>query len=128
MVDEPPATDPPAERVPWGYRLEAWLAGATIRIVGLLPIDWASALGGALARTAGPRLGITKRARLNLSTAMPDLGTVETDTLIRGMWDNLGRVVAEYPHLRKICVFEPGGRSRRTASNMWIGRSRPGGG
>jgi KDO2-lipid IV(A) lauroyltransferase len=25
------------------------------------------------------------------------------------MWDNLGRVVAEYPHLRKICVFEPGG-------------------
>ena len=26
------------------------------------------------------------------------------------MWDNLGRVVAEYPHLRKIDVFEPGGR------------------
>jgi len=26
------------------------------------------------------------------------------------MWDNLGRVAAEYPHLRKIRVFEPGGR------------------
>jgi len=26
------------------------------------------------------------------------------------MWDNLGRVAAEYPHLRDIRVFEPGGR------------------
>ena len=26
------------------------------------------------------------------------------------MWDNLGRVAAEYPHLRKIRVFEGGGR------------------
>jgi KDO2-lipid IV(A) lauroyltransferase len=26
-----------------------------------------------------------------------------------GMWDNLGRVAAEYPHLRRIGVFEPGG-------------------
>jgi KDO2-lipid IV(A) lauroyltransferase len=26
------------------------------------------------------------------------------------MWDNLGRVAAEYPHLRGIRVFEPGGR------------------
>ncbi len=26
------------------------------------------------------------------------------------MWDNLGRVAAEYPHLREIRVFEPGGR------------------
>jgi Kdo2-lipid IVA lauroyltransferase/acyltransferase len=26
------------------------------------------------------------------------------------MWDNLGRVAAEYPHLSKIRVFEPGGR------------------
>src|SRR5207237_8717447 len=25
------------------------------------------------------------------------------------MWDNLGRVVAEYPYLWKICVFAPGG-------------------
>src|SRR5262249_12519760 len=30
--------------------------------------------------------------------------------LIGGMWSNLGRVAAEYPHLREICVFEPGGR------------------
>lgn len=26
------------------------------------------------------------------------------------MWDNLGRVAAEYPHLRRIKVFEPDGR------------------
>ena len=110
MTDEPSASDPPAERVPWGYRVEAWLAGATIRLVGLLPLDLASALGGALARAIGPRLGITKRAHLNLRAAMPELGTVEIDTIIRGMWDNLGRVVFEYPHLSKIKVFAGDGR------------------
>jgi len=38
---------------------------------GLLPLDWASAIGGALARTIGPRFGISKRARLNLGRALP---------------------------------------------------------
>src|SRR4029077_21138960 len=33
----------------------------------------------------------------------------EIARVVAGMWDNLGRVVGEYPHLRKICVFEPGG-------------------
>ena len=34
----------------------------------------------------------------------------QIDAIVRGMWDNLGRVAAEYPHLRQIRVFEPGGR------------------
>jgi KDO2-lipid IV(A) lauroyltransferase len=109
-MDDPPAAEPATERVPWRYRAEAWLAGATIRLVGLLPLDWASALGGALARTIGPHLGITKRARLNLRAALPELSAVETDTVIRGMWDNLGRVAFEYPHLAKIKVFAGAGR------------------
>jgi KDO2-lipid IV(A) lauroyltransferase len=77
---------------------------------GLLPLDRASALGGSLARRIGPVLGITKRARLNLAAALPELSTPETEAIVRGMWDNLGRVAAEYPHLRAIRVFEPGGR------------------
>src|ERR1700745_1398666 len=40
---------------------------------GLLPLDWASAIGGALARAIGPRLGISKRARLNIGRALPEL-------------------------------------------------------
>jgi KDO2-lipid IV(A) lauroyltransferase len=92
------------------YRIEAWLAALLFGGFGLLPLDRASALGGALARTIGPRLGITKRARTNLRRALPELDDSEIAAIIRGMWDNLGRVVAEYPHLRKIKVFAGDGR------------------
>ena len=72
----------------------------------VLPVDWASALGGFLFRTIGPRLGITKRAHENLHQALPALSADERDAIIRGMWDNLGRVIAEYPHLDKFRLFE----------------------
>jgi KDO2-lipid IV(A) lauroyltransferase len=93
-----------------GPQLEALGAALFFGIFGLLPIDWASAIGGALARAIGPRLGITKRARLNLTRALPELSQAEVARIIREMWDNLGRVAAEYPHLQKIRVFNPAGR------------------
>ena len=84
----------------------AWLLFGFFRS---LPLDWASALGGLLARNIGPHLGISKLARDNLRRAMPELDPVQIERTIRGMWDNLGRVIAEYPHLNKIRVFERGG-------------------
>ena len=104
------AADPRAAPVGWSYRIEAWLAALLFGGFGLLPLDRASALGGALARAIGPRLGLTKRARLNLRRALPELDAAATDAIVRGMWDNLGRVAAEYPHLRKIKVFAGDGR------------------
>src|SRR5438094_2858143 len=76
----------------------------------VLPFDLASGIGGALARWIGPRLGVSNRARRNLRAALPELSAARIEAIVRGMWDNLGRVAAEYPHLRKIRVFEPGGR------------------
>jgi KDO2-lipid IV(A) lauroyltransferase len=78
-------------------------------VFGLLPLGWASAIGGALARTIGPQLGISKRARLNIARALPALSQAEIAHIVAGMWDNLGRVAAEYPHLRGIRVFDPVG-------------------
>jgi KDO2-lipid IV(A) lauroyltransferase len=89
--------------------LEGWGAALCFGAFGLLPLDWASAIGGALARAIGPRLGISKRARLNIDRALPGLSEAEIAEIIAGMWDNLGRVTAEYPHLHEIRVFEPGG-------------------
>ena len=94
----------------------------------VLPLDCASALGGALARRIGPFLGVSKHARRNISRAFPELSETEIARVVAGMWDNLGRLAAEYPHLRNIRVLNRAGGSRRTASNMWIGRSRPAGG
>lgn len=95
-------------------RIRDWIEGLFARLAfaffRLLPLDVASTLGGAVARTIGPRLGISKRARVNLRRAMPDLSEAEIARIVRGMWDNLGRVVAEYPHLDAFRPYEPGGR------------------
>ena len=103
-------TDTAVETPRLAHRLEAWGAAALVGVFGSLPLDWASALGGALARRLGPFLGISKRARVNLRRAYPDLSDAQIEKIVIGMWDNLGRVAAEFPHLRKFRVFEAGGR------------------
>ena len=92
------------------HHLEAWGAALWFAALAALPLDWASALGGAIGRLLGPLLGISNRARRNIRRALPGLSESEIADVIAGMWDNLGRVAAEYPHLRNIRVFEPGGR------------------
>ena len=76
----------------------------------LLPIDWASGLAGGLARTIGPTLGVSNRARRNIERALPELAACERETVIRDMWDNLGRVVGEYPHISELHARGAGNR------------------
>jgi len=77
---------------------------AVMTLFGLLPVDWASAVGGWIGRTAGPRLGISRHAFRNLQRALPDNSERENRRIVHGMWDNLGRSVAELPHLNTICA------------------------
>ena len=105
----PVAADSPAS-LPWSYRIEARSAALFFAVLRVLPLDTASGIGGALARWIGPRLGISNRARRNLRTALPDLSAARIEAIVRGIWDNLGRVAAEYPHLQRIRVFPPNGR------------------
>jgi KDO2-lipid IV(A) lauroyltransferase len=110
QIKPAPAPRARAGRTRLAHRLQAWGAGLLFGTFRLLPIGWASALGGALARHIGPSLGVSKRARDNLQRAFPELSETAIGSIVAGMWDNLGRVAVEYPHLRKIRVFEPGGR------------------
>jgi KDO2-lipid IV(A) lauroyltransferase len=84
------------------YLLEA--AGFFVVLAGLrrLSPEAASNLGGWLARTLGPRMRVSERARSNLRLALPELSEAEHSRIIRAMWENLGRVMAEYPHLGPI--------------------------
>ena len=84
------------------FVLEAAGLYLAVGIVRLLSPEAASNLGGFLGRLIGPRLGITRRARRNLRLAFPEKSTAEIEAIVRGMWDNLGRVAAEYPHLGAI--------------------------
>lgn len=71
-------------------------------IFRLMPLDAASATGGGLGRAIGPRLAASRKAMRNLENALPELTADERREIVRGMWDNLGRVIAEYPHLEQI--------------------------
>ena len=92
----------------FGQRVEAALASLAMRLFGALPRARASAVGGWIARTLGPRLGITKRARRNLARALPELDRAAQDRVILEMWDNLGRIVGEFPHLKTMDAYRPG--------------------
>ena len=92
------------------HRCEAIGAALMFGLFRRLPLDAASALGGWLGRLIGPRLGVTKRAAINLRRALPELDEAAARRVMRGMWDNLGRVVAEYPHLAEFRVYGDDGR------------------
>lgn len=80
------------------YRLEWVGLRVFLGASGLLGIDRASGLFGKLARFVGPLLPINSRARRNLKLCLPELNKQEHAAIIRDMWENLGRTVAEYAH------------------------------
>jgi KDO2-lipid IV(A) lauroyltransferase len=75
-----------------------------IGIFRILGLDAASALGGFIGREILYRTPITNRARDNLRAAYPEKTADEMEAVLREMWDNLGRTIAEYPHLHKISM------------------------
>ncbi|MCC7428784.1 MAG: lauroyl acyltransferase [Alphaproteobacteria bacterium] len=89
-----------ARRLRW--RLEALAARGLFGLFRCLGPVRASNLGGALARAIGPLLPVSRVADRNLARAFPDMDAMARRATIRGVWDNLGRVVAEYPHLNDL--------------------------
>lgn len=84
------------------YILEALLLLLVLAVSKILPVDWASNLGGFLGRSIGPRLAASRKAFNNIKMALPQKSDAEANEILTGMWDNLGRVMMEYPHLEKI--------------------------
>src|SRR3546814_11432459 len=81
------------------HAVEGLLPCLVIGLFWLLPVDWASNLGGWLARQVGTRLPISRRALQHLAIAFPHLPAADRRRIVPGMWANLGRLVAEYPPL-----------------------------
>lgn len=92
-----------AKPIPWhkhlSYLIEAAALLLFFTLCRLLPLDWASALGGKLGQWVGPRLKWHKIARANMHLAFPDSEPTAINYLLHKMWDNLGRTFAETPWL-----------------------------
>lgn len=84
------------------YLLEYILFSIVMLICRMLPASAASSFTGTLARAIGPFLDTTSRARTHLKQSFPDMSEAEIKQTITHMWDNLGRVIGEYPHLPTI--------------------------
>lgn len=67
-----------------------------------MPAQAASNLGAFIGRNIGTRLAMNRRVRRHILIAFPDLAETDQLKIISRMWDNLGRIFAEYPHLEKI--------------------------
>lgn len=81
---------------------EGLAAHVVYALFAILPLDLASAVGGWLLRTLGPRLSLSRRARRNLRAAFPERSPAEIEAILYRMWDSLGRNLGEFPHVRKI--------------------------
>lgn len=84
------------------YATEALLLFLFYGFFRILPLSWASGFGGFMARSIGPRLAASRKALRNLDLAFPEKSEAEKRKIVAEMWDNMGRVFAEYPHLRRI--------------------------
>ena len=69
------------------------------------PIKTAN-LFGRVARLVGPLLREQKIGRANLTAAFPEKSPAEINAILAGVWDNLGRIGAEFAHIDHIWDYD----------------------
>jgi KDO2-lipid IV(A) lauroyltransferase len=70
------------------------------------PIKTAN-LFGRITQRIGPMLREQKIGRANLTAAFPEKSPDEIEAILAGVWDNLGRIGAEFAHLDHIWDLDP---------------------
>jgi KDO2-lipid IV(A) lauroyltransferase len=80
-------------------RLEAALFRAVLAVLRAIGPVAASNVSGAITRTIGPLIPVSRVADANLRRAMPELDAAARRRVVRGAWDNFGRVFGELPHV-----------------------------
>ena len=87
--------------------------------IGLLTIlrrgdpDRMTNFAGRVMRTIGPLRSEHKLGRANLTAAFPEKSVTEIDAILSGVWDNLGRMGAEFAYLDRLWDFDPAQPGKR---------------
>jgi KDO2-lipid IV(A) lauroyltransferase len=84
-----------------------WLAVGTLRVLRATNRKHMADLAGRVMRTLGPRLKEHRIGRANLVAAFPEKSSADIDDILRGVWDNLGRVAAELAHIDRLQILDP---------------------
>jgi len=80
--------------------------------------DRTADLAGWITRTLGPLLPEHKLARANLVAAFPKKSPAEIDAILRGAWENLGRMGAEFAHLDRLWDYDPAQPERESRFDL----------
>jgi Kdo2-lipid IVA lauroyltransferase/acyltransferase len=81
------------------YLLEAGMVKFGLWFFYAIGVKSASNIAAKLTTFIGKRISVNKLAYKNLTKAIPNLTENEKEKVIDDMWDNLGRVIAEYPYV-----------------------------
>jgi Kdo2-lipid IVA lauroyltransferase/acyltransferase len=81
------------------YLLESLAVRFGLWVFFILGLKNAANIASALARFVGKRVSVNELAYKNLGKAIPNLSNKEKRKIIDDMWDNLGRIIGEYPHV-----------------------------
>ena len=88
------------------YFIEAQFARLGLVFFGSLSLKNASNFSAFLAKFIGTKISVNKLAISNISKALPDLNQHQSKQIIVDMWDNLGRIIGEFPHICKMSSEE----------------------
>jgi KDO2-lipid IV(A) lauroyltransferase len=87
---------------PLRYLLEALATKIGLLVFNALGLKKSANLGSFLAKTIGKRISAHNLAKNNMAKALPNLSDEEIEGHLDDMWDNLGRIVGEFPHIANI--------------------------
>jgi KDO2-lipid IV(A) lauroyltransferase len=94
----------------WLSRVESaagWVAVKSLLMIRHLDRNRSADVLAKGARMFGPRWRGHRIARMQLKAAFPERNLEDIDKILDGMWDNLGRVIAEIAHLDRIRISHP---------------------
>jgi len=81
-------------------QLEYWFARAIIGLFSLLPIAWAIHVGRVIGRVGSWFPKLRRTGERNLQLAFPQMTSAERLKLLRGCFENLGRLLGIFSHFR----------------------------
>jgi len=85
-----------------GWRAETLGYDLVSALVRALPVDAASAIGGAVVGFLGPLTGKHRIVRRGLELAFPEKSAAEREAIAREFWRKIGRTFAEFPLMDRI--------------------------
>jgi KDO2-lipid IV(A) lauroyltransferase len=97
-----------------------WLIVGTLAVLRCIDRRHMANFTGRLMRVVGPWFPEHKVGRDNLRAAFPDKSPEEIEKILSGVWENLGRVAAEFAHIDRVVIQDLGNPERSQTPDVTI--------